>query len=81
MTAHREVPDAVEQLALDDLTDEELDEVFEYLHGPRREPGPLLGYARPATRAPFTVDPDRPVEDLPPLDDYCPPARTTVRNR
>lgn len=55
MTAQPEIPDGpwsdVEQLDLDGLTDEELDEVFEYLHGPRRESGPLLGYPWPAARS------------------------------
>lgn len=62
--------------ALAEMSDEDLDELYE---GP--DPGdPLAGYARPANRPQPEVDPRRGVDTLPPLDGYAPPNCPTARN-
>lgn len=48
----------------DELTDEELADALEWLHGPRN---PLAGYATPVTRPCKPVAVGRTVVDLPPL--------------
>ncbi|MFI7010007.1 hypothetical protein [Streptomyces sp. NPDC050145] len=50
--------------ALSDLTEEDLDDLYD---DDLELENPLDGYARPATRAPRLVDPYREVVDLRPL--------------
>lgn len=78
-------PDDLDEDDLDafaELSDEDLAELFEDAPDPDTEPGLLLlGCARPATRRPTWVDPQRTVDVVLPIDDYTPPARTETRNR
>ncbi|MFF1498680.1 hypothetical protein ACFVZR_02080 [Streptomyces sp. NPDC058316] len=64
--------DAEALAALDDMSDDELAELFDQDDD---EPVLLLaGYGRPANRAPRPVDPRRRLDTLPAIDDYRPTA-------
>ncbi|RPK76377.1 hypothetical protein EES45_23075 [Streptomyces sp. ADI97-07] len=62
-------PDDLEENDLNNLTDEQIAELFDREHTPV-ELMLLAGYARPATAAPRQIDLHRRIDDLPALDDY-----------
>ncbi|MCZ1009923.1 hypothetical protein [Streptomyces lydicus] len=67
--------------ALDEMTDDELAELFDDQDDGEPELMLLAGYGRPANRRPPVIDPHRRLEDLPPIDTFTPPARTTARTQ
>jgi len=71
-------PDDLDEDDLDELTDEQIAELFDREYTPV-ELMLLAGYARPSTAAPRQIDLHRRIDDLPALDDYRPTRSEALR--